>query len=53
MIPGAEITVRADDINMGTQTPISITIKGQDLDTLEICGRVCRGNQGSTWYQRS
>ena len=35
MIPGAEITVRADDINMGTQTPISITIKGQDLDTLE------------------
>lgn len=34
-IPGAEITVRADDMNMGTQTPISITIKGQDLETLE------------------
>ena len=35
-IPGATIKVQADDNSMGAEEPISITIKGYDLDQLKI-----------------
>ena len=57
LIPGAEISVRADDGNMGSQNPIAISIKGQDLKTLEELAEqfaeVIRGVPGTVEVETS